>query len=138
MVEIEIKGDSPLLTTLAVERTDTSDLPGRYCSQRDVWVIDSVAGPVPIVMAGSTTFDPVTKVRGERDNFVTPALLEISTKTRHELESEDVRPSDLQNLPELVTNADVIRERDDHRNPVITDLLELLTKTKAQSERDDR
>lgn len=136
-----IEGDSatgrPFLATLAVKRTGvTSELPGRYCMQQDVWIIDDRNGPTPVVASyqeGSVA--PVTKVQGEREESCVPGILALSTKTHTQLERDDVSPRSASFLPELVTKTDTIRERDD---PSPRLLLELVTKTGAVPERDDR
>jgi hypothetical protein len=104
----------PLLTTFAVERSDVSELPGRYCSQRNVWVLDGPEGPVPIVAGpASEVFTPLTKVKGERADPEVSALLEISTKTAAPLERDDTSPRDLNVLLELLTKTEARPERDD-------------------------
>ncbi len=136
-----IEGDSvigrPFLAILAARRTGTtSELPGRYCAQQDVWVIDGRNGPTPIVVSYQEhSAAPVTKVKGERDEFCASRILELSTKTKTELERDDVSPRSAALLPELVTKTDEIRERDD---PSPRLLLELATKTETRRERDDR
>ncbi len=136
-----IEGDSatgrPFLATLAVRRTGaTSELPGRYCAQQDVWVIDGRNGAAPIVASYQEDLvAPVTKVQGERDEFCAPGMLELLTKTHTQLERDDVSPRSALVLPELVTKTDKIRERDD---PSPRLLLELATKTENAPERDDR
>jgi hypothetical protein len=137
MNERNVAANRPFLVTLAVNRTGTvNDLPGRYCSKQDVWVIDIPNGSIPIVSSCRTdSMAPVTKVKGERDEFCASGLLELSTKTRKELERDDVSPHGTSLLPELVTKTEQIRERDD---PSPRLLLELATKTANLPERDDR
>lgn len=127
----------PFLATLAVKRTGTtSELPGRYLAQQDLWVIDGGKGPTPIVTSyQGYSAAPVTKVKGERDEFCASGILELSTKTAEKLERDDVTPRGAMLLPELVTKTDEIRERDD---PSPRSLLELATKTENAPERDDR
>jgi hypothetical protein len=82
----------PLLVALSIERTGSDDLPGRYCPERHVWVVDSPDGPQPLVtMAASAELITFTKVKGERTDAETSVIL----------------------APELVTKTDVMRERDD-------------------------
>lgn len=137
MVESNSANGRPFLATLAVRRTGiTSELPGRYFAQQDVWVIDGRKGPTPIVMSHEVfSLAPVTKVKGERDELCTAGVLELSTKTAQQLERDDVTPRGAMLLPELVTKTDEIRERDD---PSPRLLLELATKTENAPERDDR
>ncbi len=135
------EGDSatgrPFLATLAVRRTGTTNgLPGRYCAQKDVWIIDGPNGPTPIVASDQEdSVAPVTKTKGERDEFCASGMLELSTKTHTQLERDDVSPRSALLLPELVTKTDEIRERDD---PSPRLLLELATQTATVPERDDR
>ena len=162
MAQNQLEEIQPFLTTLAVERTDSSDLPGRYCIERDLWVIDSQNGAIPIIRTDSNnSLQPVTKVQAERDTFAASALLEVSTKTSHQLERDDHsfskssypielvtktnanREQDDTNfnganyLPELLTKTDTIRERDDEGIVCGSYLPELFTKTETNRERDD-
>jgi hypothetical protein len=137
MIESNSANGRPFLATLAVRRTGTTnELPGRYFAQQDVWVIDGRNGPTPIVMSYQEySVAPVTKVKGERDEFCASGISELSTKTAQQLERDDVTPRGAMLLPELVTKTDEIRERDD---PSPRLLLELATKTENVPERDDR
>lgn len=136
MLEDDGPIDRPFLAIHAIKRTGTtSDLPGRYCAQQDVWVIDGRDGPTPIVNSQEDVAAPVTKVKGERDESCTPTRLNPSTNTAAEPEKRDNVTSHVASLiPELVTKTNVIRERDD---PSPRALLELSTKTETRPERDD-
>jgi hypothetical protein len=114
MIDSNGANGSPLLAGLAVKRTkSSSELPGKYSEERDVWVIEGPIGPIPIVAnCQEYPIGPVTKVKGERDEM-----------------------RDARFLPELLTKTDEERERDDPSPQV---LLELVTKTAAEAERDDR
>ena len=137
MIEGTGAGDHPFLATVAVRRTGaTTELPGRYCAQQDVWVIDGRNGPTPIVTSHlEDSVAPLTKVKGERDAFCSPVILELSTKTHTQLERDDVSPRSASLSPELVMNADKMQEREEIPPRL---LLELATKTEAVPERDDR
>lgn len=78
---------SPLLTTIAVDRTNDAALPGAYCAQRHVTLVDDV----PIVMAMADLAELVTKTnaQSERDDSSEPCLLELQTKTKAQVEQED-------------------------------------------------
>lgn len=129
----------PLLASLAIVRTDSAELPGRYCSEQDVWVIDGPIGPTPIIVAATTeAFIPVTKVQGERDNFATSALLEISTKTSQQLERDDTHTANSAGLLDLHTKTRISGEQDDAGSFRYPYLLELYTKTETTRERDDK
>jgi hypothetical protein len=127
----------PFLATLAVRRTGTpSELPGRYVPGQDVWVIENQNGSIPIVTSCQAhSVAPVTKIKGERDEYWVSSISELSTKTSAQLERDDVTPRDVMLLPELLTETDDVGERDDV-SPRL--LLELATRTAAVPERDDR
>lgn len=129
-------GCRPFLAMLAVQRTGaTSELPGRYSAQQDVWVIDGHNGPIPLVASyHGDSVAPVTKVKGERDEFRTSGILELLTKTRKELERDDVSRQSAIMLPELITKTDEVSRPDD---PSLQFILELATKTENIRERDD-
>lgn len=78
---------SPLLTTEATERTGNAQLPGAYCGQRHVWLLDGA----PIVEALSNLAELTTKTDAqlERDDSSEPSLLELQTKTKAEAEQDD-------------------------------------------------
>ncbi|MBP5089236.1 hypothetical protein HUS91_33035 [Pseudomonas chlororaphis] len=62
-------------------------------------------------------------------------MLEMMTKTAHNIEQDDDRPWEQSHLLQLMTKTDTISERDDRCE--FNHLLELVTKTEAQQERDD-
>lgn len=130
----------PLLTRFAEPRIDSPELPGRYSADLDVWAIDRAGVEIPIVEMGLSTIsgEPVTKVERERDKIELCPLLEMTTKTAYQVESDDHTPTTLTALPELTTKTDAIRERDDEWPPPKSSyLLELVTKTLTTQERDD-
>lgn len=77
----------PLLTQGAIERTGNAELPGAYCAQRHVWLVDGA----PVVEAMSDLAELVTKTNAqlERDDNSDPTLLELQTKTKAEVEQDD-------------------------------------------------
>lgn len=77
----------PLLTQGAIERTGNAELPGNYCEQRHVWLVDGV----PAVQALTGLAELVTKTEAqlERDDNSDPTLLELQTKTKAEVEQDD-------------------------------------------------
>jgi len=77
----------PLLTQGAIERTGNAELPGTYCDQRHVWLVDGV----PAVQALTGLAELVTKTEAqlERDDNSDPTLLELQTKTKAEVEQDD-------------------------------------------------
>jgi len=98
----------PMLTQRAIERTGDAQLPGAYCAQRHVWLVNGA----PIVEAMSDLAELATKTLAqmERDDTCELSLLELQTKTRAEAEQDD---QDLSiDLPGLATKtlADAERE----------------------------
>lgn len=102
-------GITPLLIQGAVERTGDDYIPGRYCSDRHVWLVDGS----PIVEARSALSELTTKTEAqiERDDTSNISLLEMQTKTSAQVERDD---QDFQ-----------------------IDRFGLMTKTFANAERDD-
>lgn len=107
----------PFLTYFAKPRGDGEEIPGRYDSCRDVWVIPTLAGETPLALAGvrggetstgtfvqaeqdDTDIDvaglggtiTTTKVSVEGDDVDVScaSVLEVTTKTHAQIESEDV------------------------------------------------
>lgn len=104
----------PLLVRYAVCRTGDSEIPGYYCNERDVWVVETVDGTLPVVEARGDLAEISTKTSAlpEADDSLSSALLETVTKTLTHVEEDDATRS-------------------------MSHLLELATKTEAQVERDD-
>lgn len=106
----------PFLVQRAVPRGETQSLPGAYCSERRVWLIDSQDGLIPLVRAPGQLPELETKTfsgREEDDQSILP--LALVTKTSAQLERDDA---------DLTLSSDHL-------------LLELTTKTKSNRERDD-
>lgn len=78
---------SPLLVQGAVERTGSDDIPGGYCAELHMWVVDGR----PIVEARSEIAELTTKTEAqiERDDTGEPSLLEMQTKTLSQVERDD-------------------------------------------------
>jgi len=109
---------TPTLAGLAVARTGSAKMIGRYCPERDVWVVDCEGAARPIIelggdLAGTTT---MTKVRAERDDTDASPLLEAGTRTATAVAAE----------------AD-----DQDRDRIAAALLMATTKTEVRQERDD-
>ena len=109
---------SPTLATFAVPRTGDAEMVGRYCHERDVWIVDDEEGPRPIVelrtdIAETATF---TKVLAEQDDTDVSPTLEAATHTSTAVRAE----------------AD-----DQDRDRLANTLLMVTTKTEANVERDD-
>jgi hypothetical protein len=76
-----------LLTQGAIERTGNAELPGAYCEQRHVWLVDGV--PVVQALTGLAELVTKTEALSERDDNSDPTLLELQTKTKAEVEKDD-------------------------------------------------
>lgn len=100
---------SPLLVQKAVERTGSDDIPGGYCTELHMWVVDGC----PIVETRSEIAELTTKTEAqiERDDTGEPSLLEMQTKTLSQVERDD---QDFGiGLLELATETGNKPERDD-------------------------
>ena len=80
----------PFLFSKATSRITGEDLPGRYCSIHQQWVIPHAGSEAPIVDIGEATTSMGTKTltTTEKDD-VSKQLLMVQTKTEAQLESED-------------------------------------------------
>lgn len=108
---------SPFLARLGTPRIGDDQLPGYYCEQQKMWVVDTERGVQPIINE--------------------QVLSQLVTKTSQRAESDDdAWPNRHSNLLQLMTKTDTVREVDD--NFTASQLLELVTKTNAkQREADD-
>jgi hypothetical protein len=103
------------LTRFATARDQGSPVPGRYSDAIGVWTISTDAGEVPIIE-------------------MNPDLIEITTKTKVEQESDDTAAS----LLEIqIKTSKTVESDDDARSYATRGLLEVTTKTEAQMESDD-
>ncbi|MDM4771174.1 hypothetical protein [Solimonas sp. SE-A11] len=100
---------TPLLLQGAIPRTGDPVIPGGYSVDSDTWEVDGQ----PLVASASQLSSLLTKTDAptESDDHRTPALLEMLTKTKVELEGDDDRFS-LSGL-ELMTKTMAKTERDD-------------------------
>jgi hypothetical protein len=105
----------PFLTTLSTPRTGTDELPGKYDSTTQVWMVNTPEGAMPIISASTTLAELATKtkVMQEQDDPGAYALLEGATKTFAEPERDDVGDADFRLLLELATKTETVPERDD-------------------------
>ncbi|RLM14180.1 hypothetical protein BIY27_08090 [Gibbsiella quercinecans] len=147
----------PYLARYAVPRTGENVIPGYYSSELDVWVIDEIEGPIPIILKGKMAETMTkTRVRQEEDDDGHFILLETITKSfaNQERDDSDLEMNHLNNIDkqnisnlkdiskmhshllELTTKTDVVQERDDSTYE-FSHLLELTTKTNYELERDD-
>ena len=127
---------SPFLARTGKTRTGEDQLPGYYCDDQQMWVVETEQGVLPIINEQALSqLMTKTRVHNEEDddNYL---ALELITKTHQKLESDDdTRPMGYNNLLQLVTKTDSIQEVDD--NYSASQLLELVTKTKVEQEADD-
>lgn len=127
---------SPFLAKAGTPRTGEDQLPGSYCEQQKMWVVETEHGTQPIINEQALS-QLLTKTRAnEEEDDDSYLALELITKTHQQLESDDeTRPTGYCNLLQLVTKTDTIQEVDD--NSSASQLLELVTKTKVEQEADD-
>ena len=78
---------SPLLTAASIERTGNAQLPGAYCGQRHVWLMEGA--PIVEALANWAELTTKTEAQLERDDSSEPSLLELQTKTKAEAEQDD-------------------------------------------------
>lgn len=130
------KNISPFLANAGTPRTGEDRLPGYYCEQQQMWVIETEQGTLPIINEQALSqLKTKTRADGEEADDCHLAL-ELVTKTHQQIESDDdTRPAAYNNFLHLVTKTDSIDEADD--NYSAAQLLELVTKTKVQQEADD-
>ena len=108
-------GVKPFLTNGAVLRTGDDTIPGWYSDELQMWVVETSAGPAPIVSVDPRLTELVTKTKvlQEQDDEAISALLEGTTKTAEYPERDDVPPRLL--WLEGTTKTETRQERDDHR-----------------------
>jgi len=130
------KSTSPFLAKVGTPRTGDDRLPGYYCEQQQMWMVDTEQGAQPIINDHILS-QLQTKTRADEEEDDDSCLaLELMTKTHQQIESDDdTRPNDFNSLLQLATKTDSIQEVDDSYSA--NQLLELTTKTEAQQEADD-
>lgn len=87
---LKVDCHDPFLFSKATPRITGEDLPGRYCSIRQQWVIPHAGSEAPIVDIGgaATSIGTKTLTTTEKDD-ASKQLLMVQTKTEAQLESED-------------------------------------------------
>jgi len=86
--ENKAQGILPLLAQKAVPRTGDTTIPGNYCAERHVWIVDGV----PLVVSGTSVHELSTKTNArisEQDDAGPRVILEMQTKTMAQLERDD-------------------------------------------------
>lgn len=78
----------PYLSQFACPRTEVAALGGFYCSERAMWMVETVDGPLPAIECGSASHEMLTKteVTSESDDDM---VLELLTKTAVQAEQDD-------------------------------------------------
>ncbi|SDL61645.1 hypothetical protein SAMN05661010_02104 [Modicisalibacter muralis] len=99
-------------------RSGDSFIPGKYSSERDVWVVDGPGGKKPIIEMNGTLAELTTKTKttNEEDDEAPFLLLDLATKTHVQVERDDADLS-MNHLLELTTKTDARTERDDDDGP---------------------
>lgn len=110
----ETVGHRAFLTRFASLRDPAEPIPGRYSHEIGMWVVATPLGDAPIIETRSD-------------------LIEITTKTKVEQESDDTAAPFLEIQTKTATHV----EDDDQAQRTANDLLEITTKTEAQMESDD-
>ncbi|PPC94860.1 MAG: hypothetical protein CTY33_02945 [Methylotenera sp.] len=105
----------PLLMKKITKRTHTPPLPGRYCKDSDVWVIETEKGGQPLIESDHTVLELLTKTEAVREQDDQSILLASITKTMSQIESDDESKNFIRRnrIAELMTKTKVHREQDD-------------------------
>lgn len=150
----EVAYAAPLLFRHATPRTSSADLPGHYDPAKQLWVIETKAGIVPVIEAAISTMletNTSTRVRQEADDQDASTdlrsfdvLLDTSTltKVRQESADDDLTGDETLGMPrrplgilaELATKTEVQQESDDQ---ISAAALELETRSFNNQEGDD-
>jgi hypothetical protein len=107
-----VQANEPFLVKFSVAREGDASIPGRYCPDLSVWVVDTPSGARPLVEVCRDNLEDVTKtmtVREEDDDV--RLALEVTTKTARAPEGDDDRFGHA--LLELSTKTETRPERDD-------------------------
>lgn len=129
----------PLMSMLAVDRLSGAPIPGRYCDQQRLWVVEVEGETQPLIDIAHGLAEIVTKTKVEMESDDQPALgcaLELATKTLTQTEQDDQAVWG-STLLALVTKTDVNQEEDKQDLDAFgTALLEVSTKTSTNAYRD--
>jgi len=125
----------PFLANFATPRTGGDEQPGRYCDRSNLWVIDTVSGPRPLIETDDALGQAVTttKIRTEADDTDVQMGAGLITHTSINTEADDVSP--LSSLPDLGTHTYVKTESDDVER--LSAGWDLTTTTRVRMEGDD-
>lgn len=109
---------SPFLLRYAERRSGPNRLPGRYCSEREMWVIDTADGPQELIAGedGLRMTETVTRVLAEQTDNPQAARMAgtppVSTATAVAMEQDDWQ-ADRTALHRLATITEVAAEQTD-------------------------
>ncbi len=104
----------PILLRYAIPRRAEPLLPGRYCFERDMWLVQTPEGEEPAIHTPGPLPSLKTKSRTHTEQDDDPSLSAgnmLQTKTAIKLEQEDEGPGVL--IAAIQTKTDAGREADD-------------------------
>lgn len=126
----------PFLARFAIPRTGDDQLPGYYSTELDMWVVDTTAGPAPVINQGALAeLVTKTKVNAEQDDEGFYTLHELKTFT--DVKAEGTDSSDCMSQLLELSSKTFIKVESDDAGDHFNHLLELVTKTNVELERDD-
>ena len=79
----------PFLTRFGVPSSSEPELPGYYCEERSLWVIETPGGLVPLATQTSSQLETRTKVVAEQTDFTTDFHYRGGTHTAVRAEQDD-------------------------------------------------
>ena len=123
----------PFLTAFATPKEPAPALPGRYCDDRDLWVVDTPIGTVPLANNCEAAMSTETRVGGEQPDRGFEALLATATETAVGSERPDRSLNAV--MSALATITEIGGEQLDSPARL---RLELETLTKVEGESTDR
>ena len=71
----------PFLTRYAVQREPAPGLPGRYCPESDLWVLDTPEGVIPAALHSGAGMATETRTGGEASDTGRYAVADFGTET---------------------------------------------------------
>lgn len=105
---------TPFLAKSAIARTSEGSIPGYYCDEMDMWVVETEVSIAPIISQGIIPqLITKTKVNEEEDDE-SPFFLQLVTKTEQQIERDDDHPPFFNEVLQLITKTDTIQESDDN------------------------
>lgn len=109
-----VRETQPILLRYGTPRRAEPTLPGRYCDERDMWMVPTPEGERPAIDLSSSFAALMTKTRINSEQDDDPSFSAanmLQTKTEAQLEREDQGPGVL--IAALQTKTDAGREADD-------------------------